>query len=510
MSKTNKIEIIVEAVDRATGTLGKITKALGGMAPGAAIATGAIIAGGAAVGKYAYDLASAAVPVEQVKNTFDSLTDSVNVNSEDMLNGIRKATNGMVSDYDLMTAANKFLSMGLADSTEEVADLVNMGTQLSMAMGTDATQGALDLAMMLANQSIPRLDNFGISSANVRERINELTEADKNLTYEEAFMQAVMEEGTNSMQRVGDQSGSTAGQMAQLKAMIDNLKATIGTALLPILGSLAETLSPIITEIGPTLIGIAGTLATVFTSSVVPALAGLVEKLLPSLNAILPPILEIFGQLATDLLGSLVPAILDLINAFLPIINMILPPLISLVSTLVSWLFSQLIPVVSALADWLGKALPVAFKFLSDLWKNTLQPALQGLWTFLTKVWEAFVKIGEAVKKVIQFFKDLVAGIKNIKLPDWLTPGSPTPFEMGLRGIADALNEVNGMTASAFSGLPNDSSVGSGGSERGYNQAPIFELHIHTPINLADRTFAERELMPYIEAGVRQLMARSA
>jgi hypothetical protein len=35
-------------------------------------------------------------------------------------------------------------------------------------------------------------------------------------------------------------------------------------------------------------------------------------------------------------------------------------------------------------------------------------------------------------------------------------------------------------------------------------------VNINTPVNLADRAFAERELLPYIEAGVRQIMARTA
>ena len=36
------------------------------------------------------------------------------------------------------------------------------------------------------------------------------------------------------------------------------------------------------------------------------------------------------------------------------------------------------------------------------------------------------------------------------------------------------------------------------------------DLNINSAVNLADRAYAERELMPYIEAGVRQLLARAA
>ena len=510
MAKQNNIEIIITAVDKATGVLGGIGNALGNFGKGVAITTGALFTGGVAAGKWAFDMASAAAPVEMARNTFDSLAASIGEDSESMLNDIREATSGMVSDQNLMAASNKFTAMGIADTSDEVAKLTGMATNLSLAMGMDATQGAADFAAMLANQSIPRLDNFGISSGNVRARIEELMTADKNLTTEQAFLQAVMEEGDKTMQKVGDQSGSTAGQMATFQTSIANLQASIGTALLPILSSLATTLTPIITAIGPSFIAIAGSLGSIFTTSVVPALGSIVENLLPVLMELLPTVAEIFGSLAGDLLSELVPALLQLIGAFLPIIKLILPPLISLISTVVGWLVSKLVPVIQVVAEWLGKALPVAFKLLSNLWTNTLRPALDGLWTFLLKVWDAFKKIGEAVGKVIQFFKDLVAGIKNIKLPDWLTPGSPTPFEIGLRGIADALQDVNGITSSAFNGLPERSIIGAAPGGSVSNQPMNLSVHIHTPINLADRSFAERELMPYIEAGVRQLIARSA
>lgn len=48
----------------------------------------------------------------------------------------------------------------------------------------------------------------------------------------------------------------------------------------------------------------------------------------------------------------------------------------------------------------------------------------------------------DAVKKVRDWLGRLADAIRGIKLPDWLTPGSPTPFEIGLRGIADALSVI--------------------------------------------------------------------
>jgi len=63
----------------------------------------------------------------------------------------------------------------------------------------------------------------------------------------------------------------------------------------------------------------------------------------------------------------------------------------------------------------------------------------------LSRMYDSFTAIVDVVKWVIDRiveFKDLLGDLDN-RLPDWLTPGSPTPFELGLRGIADAMNDVN-------------------------------------------------------------------
>jgi hypothetical protein len=88
----------------------------------------------------------------------------------------------MVSDAELMKSANQFLVMGLADSTEEASKFAEMATQLGRAMGKEAVPAMADFAAMLANQSIPRLDTFGISSGNVRQSIEAQMKANSELT----------------------------------------------------------------------------------------------------------------------------------------------------------------------------------------------------------------------------------------------------------------------------------------------------------------------------------------
>jgi hypothetical protein len=49
--------------------------------------------------------------------------------------------------------------------------------------------------------------------------------------------------------------------------------------------------------------------------------------------------------------------------------------------------------------------------------------------------------VGETVRNMAGGFEDLT----GLELPDWLMPGSPTPFETGLRGIGNAMRDLSGM-----------------------------------------------------------------
>jgi hypothetical protein len=145
---------------------------------------------------------------------------------------------------------------------------------------------------------------------------------------------------------------------------------------------------------------------------------------------------------------------------------------------------TTLFPFLKSLSDFLGAVFGVAITALAGLWQKVLQPALKEVWEFLNeKVFPLFKELGKwlketfgpildgivkgalaglksafegisgAIKDATQWLSDMAAKISSIKLPGWLTPGSPTPFEMGLRGIASALKDVNAQLPDLAGGL---------------------------------------------------------
>jgi hypothetical protein len=142
--------------------------------------------------------------------------------AEEFLQAFATATDGTVDKMGAMSSAARLLQMGLVADADEMETVAALATKLG-----DQTQGATDriadFSALLANQSIPRLDNFGISSGRVRNRIEELQRATAGMSREEAFKIAVMEEGAKSLDKLGDTS-----ELAQVK--IDKVTAAIADA----------------------------------------------------------------------------------------------------------------------------------------------------------------------------------------------------------------------------------------------------------------------------------------
>lgn len=112
-------------------------------------------------------------------------------------------------------------------------------------------------------------------------------------------------------------------------------------------------------------------------------------------------------------------------------------------------------------------------------------------------------------------FKDAVSSAVDA-IPDWLIPGSPTPFQIGLEGIAGAAGKAGKAIAPAFGGLPASSPLGPSG---GFVPAGVgagagsggdtynITLTVNSTFSLADRNTAQRELIPFIIEGIQHAKA---
>ena len=141
---------------------------------------------------------------------------------------LQEATNFTIPDTTLMSISNLYTQMGLATDPAEVARLAEMGATLGQAMGSSAEEAMRTFSFLLSNQSIELLDTFGISSGKVRERIQDLQKANGDLARDQAFVTAVLEEGSVAMERLGIVTEQNVSSVGKLTTRFQNFAAVVG------------------------------------------------------------------------------------------------------------------------------------------------------------------------------------------------------------------------------------------------------------------------------------------
>lgn len=195
--------------------------------------------------------------IETLRRSFESLSAATG-DYVPSLEELRKATQGMVSDTDLLLRANEALALGIP--TENLDDLFDAAIRLGKAMGLDATQGIQALTIGVGRQSRLVLDNLGIivkaeeAYAEYAKRIGKtsetLTENERRL----GFQTIALEKITEKAAVLGDNISDTEKRMDQWTATIKNATTALGGLLQP-LGALA----PVFQTLGPTIGVIAAT-----------------------------------------------------------------------------------------------------------------------------------------------------------------------------------------------------------------------------------------------------------
>lgn len=180
------------------------------------------------------------------------------------------------------------------------------------------------------------------------------------------------------------------------------------------------------------------------------------------------PIFAAIGNLLSAVIGVALTAAAGLWE------NVLLPAL----QAVWDFVSANILPIFESVSETGQEKVGALAQILSDLWEGTLLPALQAVWDFfnanIIPIFEAvsdvinsvLIVAIENIKKVIDdlvnitltalqsgldgiksilsevagFFDGLTESVMNFQLPPFLQPGSPTPFETGLQGIATVLS----------------------------------------------------------------------
>lgn len=192
---------------------------------------------------------------EPIQKSFERLSESANIASDEMIKAMRKASKWTVSDTKLMSAANKAYSLWIVQSADDMATMMEIARVKGQAMWRTMEEALDDIVTWLWRWSAQILDNLWIvvKSSDAYEQyansiwkaVGELTEEEKKL----ALVNAVVSQWKEELEAFGEVPLTMAERVAQLNTARENTQNTIGDALVPVFEKLLNVVQPIIDKI---------------------------------------------------------------------------------------------------------------------------------------------------------------------------------------------------------------------------------------------------------------------
>ena len=142
----------------------------------------------------------------------------------DILDGLREATHGTVSDLELMKAAVKFNDFKLP--VEELGTMLAFAQQKAKDTGQSIDYMVDSIVTGLGRKSLMILDNLGLSAAEIKEKMKETGDMTK----------AVGEIIRDQMSKAGDYVETAADRAAKANVELNNAMLELGNTMQDVLG----------------------------------------------------------------------------------------------------------------------------------------------------------------------------------------------------------------------------------------------------------------------------------
>jgi len=254
-----RVRILLEAKDNASATINKVGASLDNMQPTVGGLSGSFgkllpvmgaiggafaMVGGASA---AMDLASAGAKAEALGASFDMMATAAGQSSEEMLAAMQRASGGTIANTDLILAANRAMSFGVANSGQEMASLIQLSMAQAAKMGISATQAFNDLVTGVGRLSPMILDNLGVTVsaekayATYAETLGKTADQLSQAEQRQAFLNEMMASAPNAAKEAEAAADSSAGAFARMESGIKNLTDALGIALAGPMSAFADT-----------------------------------------------------------------------------------------------------------------------------------------------------------------------------------------------------------------------------------------------------------------------------
>lgn len=351
----SKLELIITADDKASGPLGAIGRAMGGIGT---IAKGALIGGiGLAAG------AIGGLGAVLVSSTKDAMA-AQEVQAQ--LAAVLKSTDGAAgvtakaaNKYaDSLSKVTRFDDEAILSGENLLLTFTNIGAKvfpqatetmldMSQALGQDLKTSALQLGKALNDpiRGVTALRRVGVQFTQAQEdQIKAMVAAGDVAGAQAVILQELQKEFGGAAKAAG---GTFAGQLDILKTSLGNVKENIGGALLPVLTELAI-------KFGPSLIAAAEGFSNFAVNTLVPAIRDIALWL-----------------------GENVPKAITALKGFWE------RDVVPVLTTVWGFITESLVPAFTDVSYWLSENIPNAMATFEEWYNTHLKKSVDNIWKSL-------------------------------------------------------------------------------------------------------------------------------
>jgi len=187
--------------------------------------------------KKVLDFSHEGAQLQRLEDTSYSLAKSMGMDMNNIMNSVRSASLGMVSDSDIMQSSARAMMLGVGNSAEQIAQLMEVAAMRGRAMGISTTQAFNDIITGIGRMSPLILDNLGIVTGGQKtfddyaRSIGKVTDALTDAERKQALINKAIEGTAPLLEAEGGLARDVAGNWeyaaSQVQTYIDNLKKAI-------------------------------------------------------------------------------------------------------------------------------------------------------------------------------------------------------------------------------------------------------------------------------------------
>lgn len=198
--------------------------------------------------KKVWDFSEEGAKLLRLEQAGHQLAKTYGADMDRIVDHVKAASLGTVAEMDIIASANKALMLGVADTAEEMAQLMEVAAVRGRAMGLSTQQAFNDLVTGIGRASPLILDNLGIVTGGIKtykeyaksigKSVDTMTDAEKK----QALFNKAVKETQPLLEQMGGLVQDTAGEYETLGAYVKDSADEIKKAF-------AEDTGPIVAAI---------------------------------------------------------------------------------------------------------------------------------------------------------------------------------------------------------------------------------------------------------------------